>query len=154
MTRFTIESWTWYGFAVSMVILRLYDLGLRPICSLLMDILQYCPIVAFQSCSSASGRRLVNASGHGIYLIHPQLTTISNKYQVRLYGLDHLPQFRCDWRDQPHKSKRPTKAYPCRYSTANMGEQGNDNRRTVHVRRTMGHQDLLAYIILEINAGI
>jgi hypothetical protein len=35
-----------------------------------------------------------------------------------------------------------------------MGEQGDDNRRTVHVRRTMGHQGLLAYIVLEIDGTI
>lgn len=86
--------------------------------------------------------------------MHPQLITISNKYQVRLHNPDRLPQFRCDWRDQPHKSERHTKAYPSRYYTANMGEQGDDNRRTVHVRRTMGYQGLLAYVILEIDAGI
>jgi hypothetical protein len=31
MTSFTVESWIWFGFAVSMVILRLYGLDLRPI---------------------------------------------------------------------------------------------------------------------------
>jgi len=70
---------------------------------------------------------------------------------VRLHGPDHLPQYRCDWRDQPHKSERHTKAYRCRYQTANMGEQGDDSRRTMHVRRTMGHQGLLAFIILAID---
>jgi hypothetical protein len=35
-----------------------------------------------------------------------------------------------------------------------MGEQGDDSRRTVHVRRTMGYQGLLAYTILEIDARI
>ena len=35
-----------------------------------------------------------------------------------------------------------------------MGEQGNDSRRTVHVRRTMGHQGLPAYTILETDGTI